>query len=100
MGMDETLKALLAIGPGEHTGLPVAGYRPQDAAAIDLVNDNKRLEEEVLRALDSLANSPAVDQRWLAVGRTHIEVAFMSINRAIFKPRRIDLPGDGSGDGT
>lgn len=77
-----------------HAGLPVAGYRPQETAAVDLVNENKRLEEEVLRALDNLANSPVTDKRWLAIGRTKIEMGFMAINRAVFKPIRISLPGD------
>jgi hypothetical protein len=45
----------------------------------------------VLRLLDSLAADPAVDPRWLAIGRTHLELAFMSVNRAIFRPARVDL---------
>jgi hypothetical protein len=35
-----------------------------------------------------------VDQRWLAIGRTHIEEAFMAINRAVFQPQRVKLPED------
>lgn len=77
-----------------HDGLPIAGYRRQPTVVIDLVNDNKRMEEEILRDLDSLAMSPEVDKRWLAIGRTKIEEAFMAINRAIFKPDRVKLPGD------
>ncbi|QFR32388.1 cyclic nucleotide-binding protein [Ancylobacter sp. TS-1] len=78
----------------DHKGLPVAGYRPQTGAAIDLVNDNKAMEERILRTLDALANSPDIDKRWLAVGRTHIEQGFMAVNRAIFRPGRLALPGD------
>jgi hypothetical protein len=89
-----------------HAGLPVAGYKPQNTAAVDLVNVNKRLEEAVLRALDDLAtmkgpaasndkpSEVAVDQRWLAIGRTSIENGFMAVNRAVFKPGRVKLPGD------
>ena len=78
-----------------YEGLPVAGYRPQEPAAVDLVNENKRLEEEVLRALDNMANLPIIiDKRWLAVGRTAIEQGFMAVNRAVFKPSRVKLPGD------
>lgn len=72
-------------------GLPVAGYRPQQQDAIDRVNHNKRLEEELLRVLDTYKQMSEVDQRWLAVGRTEIEAAFMAINRAIFKPERVRL---------
>jgi hypothetical protein len=79
---------------GQHDGLPVAGYRSQPRANIDLVNDNKHQEENTLRMLDALAANPDVDKRWLAIGRTHLELAFMAINRSIFKPDRAILPGD------
>lgn len=72
---------------------PVAGYRPQSAGALELVNQNKRMEENVLRVLDALRVT-GVDGRWLAVGRTHIEQGFMAINRAIFQPDRVKLPTD------
>lgn len=78
----------------EHSGLPVAGYRPQNDVAVGLVNDNKRAEEEVLRILDNLGNDPAIDKRWLAIGRTHIEQGFMAVNRAVFQPARVKLEGD------
>jgi hypothetical protein len=76
----------------EHQGLPVAGYRPQTDAAVDLVNKNKKMEEAILMVLDVLAQTEA-DKRWLAIGRTHIEQGFMAINRAIFKPGRVKLDG-------
>ena len=81
---------------GMHNGLPVAGYRPQPITAIDVVNANKVLEEEVLRRLDELKamGTADIDQRWLAIGRTGIEQAFMAINRAVFQPSRVNLPGD------
>jgi hypothetical protein len=78
----------------KHAGLPVSGYRPQTADAIDAVNENKRLEEMVLRQLDFLANVEPTDRRWLTIGRTAIEQGFMAVNRAIFKPGRAKLPGD------
>lgn len=73
----------------EHKPLPVEGYKPQSGVAIDLVNDNKRMEEGMLRILDHYGANPDIDKRWLAIGRTHLEQAFMAINRAIFKPDRI-----------
>jgi hypothetical protein len=77
--------------PDTHPGLPVAGYKPQPQLNVDRVNANKRVEETMLRLLDSLAADPAVDPRWLAIGRTHLETAFMAINRAIFKPERAKI---------
>lgn len=78
----------------EHTGLPVAGYKPQSDDKVALVNQNKVLEERVLRVLDDLKQRTGVDQRWLATGRTQLEKAFMSINRAVFQPGRVSLPED------
>ena len=74
----------------EHEGLPVSGYRAQPQEAVDLVNHMKRLEEGILRQLDVMKH-PGIDQRWLAIGRTGIEQAFMAINRSIFQPSRVEL---------
>lgn len=79
----------------EHQPIPVHGYKPQDDATVGIVNNNKMFEEQILRILDALkAKGTIVDQRWLAIGRTHIEQGFMAINRAIFKPNRVQLPSD------
>lgn len=72
-------------------GLPVHGYRPQSDAKVALVNAMKKAEEGILRALDRLADDQDVDKRWLAIGRTSIEQAFMAINRSIFRPARLVL---------
>lgn len=73
----------------EHTGLPVAGYRPQGGEAVQLVNSFKVSEERLLRVLDDLAKSSEIDRRWLAIGRTQLEQAFMAINRSVFRPDRV-----------
>ena len=74
----------------DHDPLPVGGYTKQSDEKIAAINENKQLEETVLKRLDALKADADIDQRWLAIGRTHIEEAFMAINRSIFKPRRID----------
>jgi hypothetical protein len=77
-----------------HSGLPI-GYSPQSVGNIEMVNRNKELEEHILRVLDEFRNYGVdIDQRWLAIGRTHIEEGFMAVNRAIFRPARIKLPAD------
>jgi hypothetical protein len=73
--------------PAVHDPLPVQ----QTDERVALVNGNKVLEEHVLRRIDEIALLPDVDQRWLSVGRTHIEQAFMAINRSIFRPGRLEL---------
>lgn len=78
-----------------HEGLPVPGYKPQSQSAVDIVKEFKMAEERILRVLDSLKPlGDEVDQRWLAIGRTDLEKAFMAINRSIFKPTRIALLED------
>lgn len=81
----------------KHQALPVHGYSPQSTNNVDAVNYNKQLEETILRMLDELAKEEAIDKRWLAIGRTHLEQGFMAINRSIFKPKRIALPKDSAG---
>ena len=73
----------------DHQPMPVAGYTAQSDDIIKTVNENKQLEETVLKQLDALKARDDVDQRWLAIGRTHVEEAFMAINRALFKPQRL-----------
>lgn len=80
--------------PDQIQGLPVSGYRAQSQLAVDTVNSYKADEERLLRKLDALKGDPTVDQRWLAIGRTDLEKAFMAINRSIFSPMRVKLPED------
>lgn len=76
------------------TGLPVAGYKPQTPEAVALVNRMKEMEEKLLRELDAMAGDLNIDGRWLQMGRTSLQNAFMQINRSVFQPGRITLPGD------
>jgi hypothetical protein len=75
----------------EHQGLPVSGYRPQSDERVQLVNQNKQAEEACLQILDNLGRLDYIDKRWLAIGRTELEKAFMAINRAVFQPTRAVL---------
>jgi hypothetical protein len=80
--------------PKDHRPLPVAGYRSQGADKVAIVNAHKAAEERVLRLLDALKSDAAIDQRWLAIGRSAIEQGFMAINRAVFQPARVTLEDD------
>jgi uncharacterized protein YpuA (DUF1002 family) len=73
----------------QHAPLPVAGYGTQSSANVALVNQAKRLEEQVLRHLDRLMDNPETDKRWAAIARTNIEQGFMAANRAVLKPTRL-----------
>lgn len=76
----------------DHKGLPVTGYVAQTSEAVQMVNLNKLAEEKILRSIDQYGMNPDVDKRWLAIAKTQIEQGFMAMNRAIFKPQRIELP--------
>lgn len=78
----------------QHTGLPVAGYKPQSDEKVQIVNGFKQDEERILRKLDELQATGNISGRWLAIGRTQLEQAFMAINRAVFQPGRVELPED------
>lgn len=75
-------------------GFAVYGYSAQSDDKVALVNENKILEERVLRQLDKLTLDHSVDQRMVQLGRTNIQQAFMWINRAVFQPGRVALPED------
>lgn len=81
------------IANTEVKGLPVEGYKKtQPQWAIDLVNENKRLEERVLRQIDRHVrnrDSAEIDQANVQLARRHVEDAFMRLNRAVFQPQRI-----------
>lgn len=81
------------------TGLPVPGYRPQTDRAVQIVTGFKQDEEVLLRAMDRMKDDPEFDQRWLAIARTQIELGFMALNRAVFRPGRVRLPEDDQEDG-
>ena len=78
----------------KHKGLPVAGYRPQTTAAVERVNGHKIIEERILRIIDALQAIGEGDPRWLEIARTDLEKGFMALNRAVFQPSRIEIPGE------
>lgn len=73
----------------DHKGLPVSGYQPQTDDKVAYVNENKRLEEIILRRLDDMMQDNVYDHRWTAIARTQLEQGFMAMNRAVFRPARI-----------
>lgn len=80
----------------EHSGLPVAGYVSQSDEKVAVVNENKILEERLLRQIEKIKNTPGLgaDPRMLALALTGIQEACMWLNRAVFQPTRIKLPED------
>lgn len=69
----------------------ILGYTAVSDDKKDIVNENKRLEEVILRRIEAIESQDGIDKRSLAVAKTHIQDAFMWLNRAVFNPQRIDL---------
>lgn len=51
----------------------------------NLLNTNRLMELKVLNRIDQLA-ALATDPRWIAIAKTQLELAFMSLNRAVTEP--------------
>lgn len=73
----------------------IKGYRDLSQAEIDLMNEGKALAEQVGAWIAKLEASTefetavlpqALDTRWLAIGKTHLQQGFMAAIRAIAKP--------------
>jgi hypothetical protein len=77
-----------------HEPMPVHGYTTQSQEAVDLVNTGKLIEELALRFFDRLAEQEHVDQRMVALARTHLQGSFMWAARSVFQPQRLDLDDD------
>jgi hypothetical protein len=75
------------------TAPKVQGYTEQPTLAVETVNRHKQVEELLLRMCDLLPQQTTlvIDPSWLAVARTHFEQGFMAMNRAVFRPQRIEL---------
>lgn len=68
----------------------IQGYKALDPAQVAQVNQNKALEELLARQVDNLRQQGGIDQRLLSIAATHFLEGFMSLNRAITQPGRID----------
>jgi hypothetical protein len=94
----------------------VKGYADQSDETISLVNEFKADEERLLRKFDELAMTDgpvpyrgsdgryykslvteelwAADPMLLGQARVALTISFMLLNRAVFQPKRIELPED------
>lgn len=71
----------------------ITGYRELDQREIDLMNKVKAKAAEIGVLVDKLRgmksetmSNPALDQRWVSIGATHLQEGFMALTRAIAKP--------------
>ena len=64
----------------------IAGYSELDAEAIASINYVKGMAAALGEHLEKMGQNPKHDQRWLAIGRTHLQQGFMAVIRSIAKP--------------
>ena len=64
----------------------IKGYRELSQEEIDAMNKSKELASQVGDFIDELEKNGYVDKRWLAIAKTDLQKAFMSLRRSINKP--------------
>ena len=64
----------------------ITGYRDLSQDEIDAMNKSKALANQVGDFIQELGNNGYIDQRWLAIAKTDLQKAFMSLNRCIARP--------------
>lgn len=65
---------------------PITGYRELRPDEIALMNENKSLENVVGDQVAKVKGTLGIDQRWVAIARTHLQEGFMALNRAVAQP--------------
>jgi len=77
----------------------IKGYRDLTQEEVDLMNEIKEIGENVGKLCDKLKKSmkfeeeshgtsdaPMYDQRWINIGKTHLQQGFMALVRSVSKP--------------
>jgi hypothetical protein len=64
----------------------ITGYRDLTQEEINLMNMIKGLAEKAGAELKIVADTPGVDQRWVAIAKTHLQQGFMALTRSVAKP--------------
>lgn len=64
----------------------ITGYRDLSQDEIDSMNIIKELGAQIETQIDSLSAMRELDQRWVAIGKTHLQQGIMALVRAVAKP--------------
>lgn len=64
----------------------ITGYRELSQDEINAMNKSKELASQVGDFIDELEKNGYVDKCWLAIAKTDLQKAFMSLTRSIAKP--------------
>ena len=65
----------------------IKGYRDLSQAEIDLMNNIKDVGEHLGALVGKLADKRGdLDQRWVSIGGTHLQLGIMALVRAVAQP--------------
>ena len=64
----------------------IKGYRELSQDEIDAMNAVKSLGVEIGNQISALQVDGNIDQRWVAIGKTHLQQGLMALTRAVAKP--------------
>ncbi len=64
----------------------IKGYRELSQEEIDLMNEIKSMGIELGALLEKLKENKTLDQRWVAIGRTDLQVGLMALTRSVAQP--------------
>ena len=64
----------------------IKGYRELSQDEIDAMNAVKLLGVEIGNQISALQVDGNIDQRWVAIGKTHLQQGLMALTRAVAKP--------------
>ena len=74
--------------------IKIKGYTPLTDEQKNLVNNNKVMEEAVLRLIETIQKESAADPHWIFIATNHFQEGFMALNRSIMKPERVKFQGE------
>jgi len=66
--------------------MEIKGYRELSVNEIELINEGKKLSEEVGAFIALLHKKENTDKRWVSIAQTDLQKGFMAAIRSIAKP--------------
>ena len=64
----------------------IKGYRDLTAEEIAAMNDVKAIGEQLGTMIETLQATPGLDQRWVALAKTHLQMGIIFAVRGIAQP--------------
>lgn len=64
----------------------IRGYRELDAQEIEDMNRVKDMGVALAALVEQMESIDSFDQRWVSIGKTHLQQGLMALTRAIAQP--------------